>query len=227
MFGKDKIRRVNIGRWALILTAITVITLIALPVLAADGQGPVGDKGAQDLPGVLAGLLIIAGLGFALGCLGLVVNHIFHRRALVVYIFMSRKPGLSLLTGIIITLVVFGLMVILQSVPQLQGLILLIALIGLGLFTMGAVSRLAAQIVEPRLIEDDLPGTWAHIKGGLVLMAMNIILIVGNALFIGVLLAGIGATLLSYFTGVASLPPAPGEKPPASGGDEDIPPPVE
>ncbi len=227
MFGKNKIGRKVAIRWALIFTVTIIVGLIAVPAFAAVGKVQVAEKGPQDLPGVLAGLLIVAGLGFALGCLGLVVNHIFHRRAMITYIFMSRKPGLSLLTGIIITLVVFGLMVILQSVPQLQGLILLIALIGLGLFTMGAVSRLAAQIVEPQLIEDDLPGTWAHIKGGLVLMAMNIILIVGNALFIGVLLAGIGATLLSYFTGVASLPVVPGEKPPASDGDQDIPPPVE
>jgi len=227
MFGKIKIGRKKFTRWVLFSTGISVMLFIAVPAFAAVGKVQVAEKGPQDLPGVLAGLLIVAGLGFALGCLGLVVNHIFHRRAMITYIFMSRKPGLSLLMGIIITLVVFGLLVILQSVPQLQGIILFIALIGLGLFTMGAVSRLAAQIVEPRLIEDELPGTWAHIKGGLVLMAMNIILIVGNALFIGVLLAGIGATLLSYFTGVANLPMAPGEKPPASGGVEHISPPIE
>lgn len=211
MFTEGEIMRNKIIRWALIFTAMVTLATISLPAFAQEASSA-QDKAGPDLPGILAGLLIIAGLGFALGCFGLVVNHIFYRRSLIAYIFLTKKPGLSLLTGIIITLVVLGLLAILSNVPQLQGIILIISLLGLGIITLGCVSRLGAHIVEPQIIEDELPGAWAYIKGGLVLMAMNIVLIVGNIFFIGVLLTGAGATLLSYFAGAASMPQGPWKK---------------
>ena len=131
---------------------------------------------------------------------------------MLTYIFLTKKPGLSLLTGIIITLVLLGILAISSSVPHLQGIILIISLLGLGIITAGCVSRLGAHIVEPQIIEDELPSAWAHIKGGLVLMAVNIVVLVGNIFFIGLLLAGAGATLLSYFAGAVNISHGPWKK---------------
>jgi hypothetical protein len=200
------------------LLALTFLFLLlvfaAVPALAGTGSGdPIGALGQagtvrgrvpNELGNVLAGFIGLAGVGFALGSLGLVVNQIFRRRTVLAYTVMTRKPGWSLLTGVIITLLGLGLVALFEGVEFLQGVIILLYLLGLGLFASGAVIRFGAGIVEPQLIGDDLPSTWAHIKAGIILMAMNVILIVGNVLFVGIFLSGVGATLLSYFAGMGT-----------------------
>ncbi|MBI4703120.1 MAG: hypothetical protein HY744_18540 [Deltaproteobacteria bacterium] len=46
-----------------------------------------------------------------------------------------------------------------------------------------------------------------HLKSGLLLVGLNGVPIIGSVLFLGILLAGVGATLLGYFGGAKALRP--------------------
>jgi hypothetical protein len=193
----SEVTRKRIYRWALIIPAISAIFLITAPAFAGAGTA----KGTE-LTGALAGIFGVALVGFGLGAFGLIVNHIFYKRTVLTYIIMKKKPGMSFLVGLVFTLLGLGLVALFQGTEWLQGIIMLLYLLGLGMFGIGAVIRLAAHIVEPRIIEDELPTTWAFIKGGFIFMAINIVVVIGNALAIGTLIAGVGATMMSYFAGM-------------------------
>ncbi len=198
MRSKRKVTGNGIFRTALMMVAAITALFVATPAFAGAG------KSGAELGGVLTGIFGVAALGFGLGAFGIVVNHIFYKRTVLAYVFLRKKPGWSFLTGVIVTLLGLGLVALFQGVETIQGIIMLLYLLGLGMFGIGAVMRLAGYIVEPPIIEDSLPSTWAFIKGGFVFMAVNIVVIIGNALAIGVLIAGVGATLLSYFAGMGS-----------------------
>ncbi len=179
-----------------IFSAIVLSALfVAAPAYAATGVKSAG----EGFIGVLSAIFLIAALGFGLGAFGFVADNIFHKRVGLSHQVLRIKPGLSFLIGIIITLVTLGLLALFQKVGFIALIILLAYLVGLALFAIGAITRLAAHIIEPSLLSGDEPGVWAYIKGGWILLAMNVIFPIGMIFFAGIFLAGVGATLLGYF----------------------------
>jgi len=148
---------------------------------------------------MLALVVSAAAIGVGIGALGLVTNHVFRGRAAMGYRVMRARPLLSLLLGVLVTLAGMGLLRLCEPVPLLQLVLLMAYLLGLGTFAAGASARLAGRILEPSLLDDELPGAAAHVKGGLLLVFMNGVPLLGSAVFIGILLAGFGSALVAYF----------------------------
>ena len=201
----------NKRRGKMIIRGIIVLMalFIAVPAFAA-----VTDSAGEGFLGLLSVMLLIGALGVGAGAFGFMANHIFSKRSAMSYRVMTHRPGLSFAIGIIVTIVGFGLLALFQGIPPLALIVVLAYTIGLGLCGIGASVRLASQLIEPTVMQDDLPSPWAHIKGGLLLVAVNIIPILGSIFFVGILLASIGATLLGYFASIGGAVnvAAPAEK---------------
>ena len=165
-------------------------------------------------------LLVI--LGLAMGSLGLTVGHIFKRRTNITYRVMCSRPGWSLLTGFFATIMGLGMIAVLRMVKPLQLVVLIALLVGLVMFGLAAVARLGARVLEPSLLDEEQPGPRAALQGGVLLLAINAVPLLGTIVFVGMVLAGIGATLLGYFAGFgnalkgataeASNPPSPAKQ---------------
>jgi len=182
------------------------VVLLAPPALAA----PPG-AAAAGLVQLLALIVLLLGLGFGLGAFGLTVNNLFRRRAEITFEVMRRRPKLALATGIAVTLLGLGLLAVLRGAPPLQLLVLLCYLGFLAQFALACAARLVGQYLEPSLLAGELPGARAHVKGGVLLTAVNAVPILGSCLFLGILLTGIGASLLGYFAVFRKAPnKAPG-----------------
>ena len=184
--------------------------LLARPALAASPGAA-----AAGLVQLLALIVLLLALGFGLGAFGLTVNNLFRRRAEITFEVMRRRPKLALLAGIVVTLLGQRLLAVLRGAPPLQLLILLAYLGFLGQFGLACAARLMGQHLEPSLLAGELPGARAHVKGGILLTAVNAVPILGSCLFFGILLAGIGASLLGYFAVFRKAPAAVAEQQPA------------
>jgi len=186
------------GRWSLAAVAFGLAFTFAMPAHAKQGGG------ADGLYGLLSLALLLAGLGLAVGAFSLAVSRIFKGRSTVTYQVLRRRPGISLLTGVLTTAVAFGLLAVSAPIPAVPGLVLLAFLLGLGQFAIAAAGRLGSAFIDPVTDEGEPPDARAQLKGGLLLVGLNAVPILGSILFFGILLAGIGATLLGYFSGMGS-----------------------
>ncbi len=199
-------------------SSLLAIVLLAPPAFAASPGAA-----AAGLVQLLALIVLLIGLGFGLGAFGLTVNNLFRRRAEITFEVMRRRPKLALTAGIVVTLLALGLLAVLRGAPPLQLLILLSYLGFLGQFALAGAARLIGQYLEPSLLVGELPGARAHVKGGVLLTAVNAVPILGSCLFFGILLTGIGASLLGYFAVFRKAPKsapatdrAPAASPPAA-----------
>ena len=199
--------------WTTGLMAAALV-LWAHPAQAA----PKPDNPVHAFVGLLTVAVLLVVLGLAVGSFGLTVNHVFRQRSGAAFGVMRQRPGLSLLAGVLITVLGLGLIAVLQVAPPLQLLVLLAFLIGLASFAIGAAARLTGSVVEPLpagVGGDGPPDARAHVKGGLVLISLNVVPILGSILCFGILLSGVGATLLSYFSAFGPKQPAAAQAPPA------------
>ncbi len=174
-------------------------TLFSLMVLALPAQA----AATPEHPGVglvklVALIVLLAALGIGLGSFGLTVNNVFRQRCTTSFELMCNRPKLSLLVGVLVTALGFGLLAILHGAGPLQLLVLLAYFGGVGIFGLASAARLSAQHIQPSPVAE-LPGVGAHVRGGVVLTAINAVPIIGTVLFIGILLTGVGASLLGYF----------------------------
>jgi len=184
------------------------VMLLSPPAHAADA----GKAGAGLLQ-LLAVIVAVVAVGIGLGAFGHLVNNLFRRRAALTFEVIHRKPKLSLLTGVVVSLLGLGLIASLNGKGPLQLLVLLLYLGLLGTFALGAIARLAAQHLEMPL-HGELPSARAHVKGSVLLLAINGVPLLGTLLLLGIMAAGVGAALLSYFAAFA-VAPAPDAPPPA------------
>lgn len=205
-------------RRALALCTVLTLTCLSVPAFAAPGP----ESAADGLLKLVAVLVLLLAVGFGLGSFGLTVNNLFRNRAALTFGVLCARPKLSLVTGVVVTLLGLVLLAVLKGAPPLQ-LVILVAYLGaLGLFALGTATRLAGQHVEPAPLNGELPGARAHVKGGVVLTSVNAVPIMGSLLFVGILLASVGASLLAYFArfngpvGVASAPSEGKQEEPAS-----------
>ncbi len=181
---------------ARLLASLTLFSVMALALPAQAGATP-------EHPGVglvkLAAVIVLLGaLGIGLGSFGLTVNNVFRQRSAASFELMCNRPKLSLLVGVLVTALGFGLLAILHGAGPLQLLVLLCYLGGLGIFGLASAARLSAQHIQTSPL-GELPGAGAHVRGGVVLTAINAVPIIGTVLFVGILLTGVGASLLGYF----------------------------
>jgi hypothetical protein len=192
--------------WKAIGLAAFGAALVIPAAARADGplEGP-----APGLLGLLSLAVLLAGLGLGFGCLGATVGHLFAKRVAVTFKVLCRRPGWSLLAGALVTLLGLGLLVLLHGAKPLALLVLLGYLGSLLLFAVAAATRLAGRLVGRGMLEDELPDVRLLLQGGLVLVAVNAVPILGTLLFVGILLAAVGASLLGYFTKVGPTPGAP------------------
>jgi vacuolar-type H+-ATPase subunit I/STV1 len=181
--------------WLPALAAAAVTAVWSVPAHAA-GPG----QAAASLLGLLAIIVLLLAMGMAAGSFAMTVNHIFRRRSHVSFKVLCSRPGWSLLTGMVVTLLGMGLMALLRGAPPLQLLIMGAYLIGLALFAIAVAVRLAGRVLDPTTLDDELPDARLLLKGGLLLLAINAVPFIGTMLFAGILLAAVGATLLGYFT---------------------------
>ena len=180
--------------------ALAALTLVALTCLSSSALAAPGPESAADgLLKLVAVLVLLVAVGFGLGSFGLTVNNLFRQRSALTFGVMCSRPKLSLATGVAVTLLGLVLLAVLKVAPPLQLLVMVAYLGALGLFALGGAARLAGQHVEPAPLNGELPGARAHVKGGVVLTAVNAVPIMGTVLFLGILLAGVGASLLAYF----------------------------
>jgi hypothetical protein len=177
------------------MTVLLAGLLLIFPAFAAQEQEDV----QRSIVGIGILVLLLVILGFGLGTFAFLANHIFPKRSATSYRVMCVRPGLSFLLGFIITLIGFGLLAVFGPIPSIQFLVLLAYMAGLLMFAAGATTRYVAHLVESSMMKNGIPGPLAHIKGGLILCLANILPILGTLLFLGILLAGVGATLLGYF----------------------------
>jgi hypothetical protein len=208
----------HVSRWWIAGSAALAATLMPLSASAH----PLDEGPAGALFGLLAVAVLLSGLGLAVGCLGHTVSHVFRARSRATFAVLRAKPGWSLLAGGLVTLLSLGLLRVLQGAPALQLLVLGGFLLGLALLAVAAATRLAGQLVDPSLLDDELPALRVVVPAGLLLLGLNAVPLLGTLLFVGILLASIGAALLAYFvkpraaaaTGagagpVGAAPPAP------------------
>lgn len=177
----------------------------------------------KTLVGVVTYVLILLFLGGGIGAFGFLVNHVFPKRSAMSYKVMCIRPGISFLVGLIITFVGFGLLIVFDGRHKVQIILFVVYLVGLLLSAIGATCRMAAHFLEPEVMKDELPIFNAHLRGGLILAATNIIPILGTIFFCGILLAGVGATLLGYFAsmgGAVAALAAPDKEKPSPPGPE-------
>ena len=180
--------------------ALLALTFAALTCLTSPAQAaPMPAMAAAGLLKLVAVIVLLLALGFGLGSFGLTVNNLFRHRSALTFGVMCARPKLSLATGVAVTLLGLLLLAILRPAPPLQLLVLVTYLGALGMFALGSAARLGGQHVEPAPLNGELPGARAHVKGGMVLTAVNAVPIMGSVLFVGILLTGIGASLLAYF----------------------------
>ncbi|MHC4945756.1 MAG: hypothetical protein ACYTG7_22320 [Planctomycetota bacterium] len=199
-------RFIPLGRLALLLLLFFAFTAFAAFVAENDiQQQPEKDPMAPvfGVMQILLILLLFAGLGLGLGPFGFLVNHMFKKRGRITHRVLCAWPRVSLLLGVLITVVGLGLLHICEPVPTIQLLIFLAYIGGLGMFGIGACVRLAARFIASTP-DEEVPELNAHIKGGLVLLFSNALPILGNLFFLCILLAGIGAAVLGYFASIGS-----------------------
>jgi hypothetical protein len=176
------------------LVALALTLAWSRPAWAA-GPG----EAAASLLGLLAVVVLLLALGVATGSFAMTVNHIFRKRSNVSFKVLCARPGWSLLTGVLVTFLGLGLLALLAGAGPLQLLIMVAYLVGLALFGIAIAVRLAGRIIDPTTLEDELPDARLLLKGGLLLLALNVVPFIGTMLFAGILLAAVGATLLGYF----------------------------
>lgn len=175
--------------------AALAVTL--LPVAA--WAGPMKEGPGAALLGILAVSALLAVVGAALGCLGHTVAHLFRGRTRATFVVLRAKPGWSLLAGLMVTICALGLLRVLRAAPPLQ-LVVLVVFVGfLAFFALAAATRLAAQLVDPSLLDEELPSLRVVVPAGLLLLALNAVPVLGTVLFVAIVLAALGATLLGYF----------------------------
>ena len=180
-----------------------------------ESSGGRGRRGADSPGEVLVSLLMLGlfGLLFGVGCgaFGFGVNQVFRARSETTLRILCARPLLSFVAGFVITVVGLGLLSIFGSSDGLVLLILIAYFCGLVAIALGASIRLAAQWIEPGVGPDDSPTATAHIRGGLILVFMNAVVLLGSVLFFGILLGGVGAVLLSYFASIGGAAAAVAE----------------
>ena len=182
------------GKGMLGLAAVAATTFVTPAAAAADRPGPA----AAGLLQLLALLVLMAAIGFGLGAFGLTVSQLVRRRADLSFAVLKRRPRLALLVGVLVTVLGLGLLAILRGAPALQLLVLVAYLAGLALVGLASAARLAAEHLEG-VVADGLPSPRAFVRGSMLLVGVNAVPVLGSALFLGILLAAIGATLLGYF----------------------------
>jgi len=174
---------------------MSALLLASSPALVASAAA----KAGTGLLNLLVVAIVVFGLGFGLGCFAFVVNKLFRKRSAVAFEVMQRKPKLSMVTGAAVSLLTFGFIASLHGKGGLQFIILLTYLCTLGAFALSSLVRLSARFLMPPQLASELPDPRAHIKGGILILAVNVVPIIGSVLFFGILLAGVGSALLSYF----------------------------
>ena len=175
-------------------------TIAVLPTGTAWAAAAVG--GRSGLESILAYLLavpVLCAFGLGLGSFAFLVNRLFRNRIETTHRILRARPGISLLSGVAVTAVVMGLMMILAPLPALQGLVFLAFLAAFVLLAAGAVIRFTAHLMEGDTSAEELPGAGAQIKAGLVLLLANLLPFLGTALVAALALAAAGAVLLGYF----------------------------
>ena len=184
----------KISRW--LLPALSYAALLIVILVAAFAAGPVAAATK-----IVAALVLLLALGFGCGAVALTVNNVFRNRAANAYQTLRQRPKASLAAGAAVSAATLLLLALLGVAPALQLLVLLAYLGLVGLFGLAAAIRLLGQHVGSGS-STELPSAGAHVTGGVVLMALNVVPIVGSLLFIGLLLAGIGAASLRYLAAV-------------------------
>lgn len=157
---------------------------------------------------ILAIILIVfflAGLGLGLGSFGFLVNRVFPNRSRLSFKVMRVKPVLSFVVGIVVTILGFALLGMLEGADNLQLAVLLLYFVGLFMFGAGTTARLGAQFIDSTVLEDEVPCAGAHVKAGLLLLFSNALPILGTLFFLGILVTGIGASLISYFVSIGNV----------------------
>lgn len=169
---------------------------------AADASGPGLHRAVESLLAVTTILLVGIAGGIGIGAFGLVAHRVFRRRAKRVDRLVRTRPGLSLATGIAITIATLALLSIVAEAEGLPLLVLLAYGTGLFMFAATAAVRLAADTVDASPTLDDPMSARSAVSGGLLIVFMNALPILGSLLLGGILLAGVGAALLSYFASI-------------------------
>lgn len=167
-----------------------------------DPQRPGLHQAVESLLALTTIVIAAVAGGIGLGAFGLLAHRIFRRRARMTDRILRTRPGLSLATGIAISIAALAMLSIVAGTEGLPVLVLFAYGSGLAMFAASAAVRLAADTVEATPTLDEPMTARAAVSGGLLLVFMNALLVLGSVLFFGILLAGVGAALLSYFASV-------------------------
>lgn len=195
----NKRRDTRPRRWWLAAAAFGA-TLALAPPAYAGGPG----EAAASLMGLVAVVILLLAMGLAVGSFSMTVNHIFRKRSTVSFKVLCARPGWSLLAGVVVTLLGLGLLALLHAAKPLQLLVMVAYLVGLVLFAIAVAVRFAGRVIDPTTLDDEVPDARLLLKGGLLLLAVNVVPIIGTMLCAGIVLAAVGATLLGYFTRLAA-----------------------
>jgi hypothetical protein len=188
-----------------------------LPALAQAAQKRPADRFVEVASPVLMGLtVLLLGLGFTAAMLvtHLAAPGLTRRSALLA----RRTPGRSLLYGVMVTLTILLALLLAKSVSlgvgKLLGVVLLLPWLALALVGVAAACH---SLGESLLVSSGSPhqdsGPWAVGAGAVLLALVNLLVGIGQLVWLTALLIGLGAVVRQLASRPAPLsasPPAPG-----------------
>ena len=193
-----------------------IATLSLLPAVTRAADGLAGTRPADLASPVLMGLIVLLlGVGFTAAMLvtHLAVPGLTRRSALLV----RRTPGRSLVYGLLVALAVLLALMLAAAILPIAGKLLgVVLLLPLAAFCIIGIAAACHSLGESLLVASGSPhqdsGPWAVGAGAVLLSLINLLVGLGQVVWLIALLAGLGAVvrhLLTRPSPAAGTPPQP------------------